>query len=222
MGDDAAKTRIKFCGMMREEDIAAVNRILPDYCGFIFAKGRRRTITAQQASRFYRLLDRRVKAVGVFLDDSAERIEALAAEGIIDVIQLHGAEDDAFITNIKEKTGLPVIKAFPVRTERDLEAAARSPADHVLLDNGNGGTGKRFDWSLIRGFDRPFFLAGGLGPDNLREALEEISPWAVDLSSGIETDSVKDERKMLQCAQLLREGGSAAGAAGGKEHRYAD
>ncbi len=217
MGEQVKRTRIKFCGMMREKDILAVNEVLPDYCGFILAEGRRRSITPQQAAGFYELLDRRVKAVGVFLNDPEDRIAAIAAEGVFDVIQLHGSEDADFIRRIRERTGLPVIKAFSVKGAGDLEAAARSPADHVLLDHGTGGTGERFDWSLLKDFERPYFLAGGLNPDNLREALTQLTPWAADLSSGIESRGMKDGQKMRQCAEILRGFGAGAWTAGGKE-----
>lgn len=197
-------TRIKLCGMMRREDIEAVNSLLPDYCGFILSDGFRRSIGRDEFSELSELLDKRVKCVGVFVN---EPIETIASEyaARLDLIQLHGSEDNEYIRTLSDMTGKPVIKAFRITSEADIHAADRSAADYVLLDSGTG-TGRTFDHSLIKDIDRPFFLAGGLTPDNIGEALSRFSPFAVDASSSLETDGRKDRIKMTEFVNAVRKG----------------
>lgn len=195
--------KIKICGLTRPQDIECVNRLLPDFCGFVFAPGSRRFLPKEEAARLKSRLSPRVRAVGVFVDEKAETAALYYRQGIIDMIQLHGREDGAYIRRLKELADCPVIQAFSVREEEDLRRAERSSADYVLLDNGSGGSGKRFDWNLLEGFGRPYFLAGGLSPDNVREALAH-KPWGVDISSGVETDGVKDPLKIETCIRRIR------------------
>ena len=190
-------SRIKICGLFRECDIDYVNEAGPDYIGFIlnFPKSRR-NIDVPQAARLRSRLSPGIRAVGVFVD-RPEAFVCEAAEDIgLDVLQLHGHEDAEYIEKLKRRTGLPVWKAFKVRSPEDLEAAGSSPADEVLLDNGYG-TGETFDWSVLSGFDRPFILAGGLRPGNIAEAVRRLHPKILDISSGVETDGVKDREKIL-------------------------
>ena len=140
----------------------------------------------------------------MFVNEEPERIAELADRGIIDLIQLHGTEDEACIRQVQTLTGRPVIKAFSIAGERDVEAANESCADYVLLDAGKGGTGTRFDWSLLSGMRRPFFLAGGLDMENAAEAVRSFHPYALDISSGIETDGMKDKKKMAAFAAAVR------------------
>ena len=196
-------SRIKICGMMRPEDIGYVNEVLPEYAGFIFAENRRRTLTPEYALELRQMLDKRIKAVGVFYDQSLDFIEKVIKMDMLDLVQLHGHESEEFVLNVK-KFGLPVIKAFKIEGPDDLKIAKNSPADYCLLDNGDGGTGKRFDWSVLEGFDREFFLAGGLDCENISAAIETFEPFAVDVSSGVETDGRKDRDKIRRFVVKVR------------------
>ena len=198
------KTKIKICGLKRPEDIAYVNEAKPDYCGFIieFPKSSR-NVTGDQVRILIAELDKNIIPVGVFVNAAPERVEELLLDGTIRIAQLHGQEDDDYIRRIQKNTGSQVIKAFSVKTAQDIELALKSPADYILLDQGGGGTGQTFDWSLIPEIKRSFFLAGGLGPDNLEQAVDMIRPYAVDLSSSVETDGVKDRSKILEAVNLV-------------------
>ena len=197
-------TKIKICGLMREEDVFCLNEQLPDLAGFIFAKGRRRYIPPETAKRFREMLVPEIKTVGVFVDESELMICEIAQKGIIDYVQLHGQEDESFIRKIKEGTGLPVIKAFRVKTPDDVRKAASSCADMILLDNGAGGTGEMFDHGLLEAADRPYILAGGLAPGNIADIVRKYSPYGVDASSGVETDGKKDPEKIKSFIKAVK------------------
>lgn len=224
-------TKVKFCGLRRPEDIEAVNELGVDYAGFVFAKKSKRFVDPETARKLKNMLDPGITAVGVFVDESPEVVAGLVNEGTIDVPQLHGSEDDAYIARLRELlkplkrndpdadtkrsdgeegrksekttpepcgTGVmrgQIIKAFKIASEEDVRRAAKSTADMILLDSG-AGSGKEFDWTLIGSVGRPFFLAGGLDAGNARKAIEELEPYALDVSSGIETDGFKDKEKM--------------------------
>lgn len=194
--------KVKFCGLCREEDIDAANQVMPDYAGFVFAKSRRR-ITGEEAERFRARLRPEILAVGVFVNAIPEEIIALLTEGIIDLAQLHGKEAAEDLRYIKEASGKPVIKAIQVRSAQDVEKGLRSGADRILFDSG-AGTGVPLDWRLLEGVETPYFLAGGLSPDNIPTVMENLCPYALDISSGIETDGHKDLRKMQQVMELVR------------------
>lgn len=197
-------TRIKICGLMRDADIACVNRLRPDYIGFVFAKGRRRYVAPELAAGFKAKLSPDIGAVGVFVDEDIDAILDIARADIIDIIQLHGHESNEYIRELRGHTTKPIIKAFRVQTAGDIRLAEESDADMVLLDNGIGGTGSAFDWSLPIGAGREFILAGGLDPANVREAVRLCHPYAVDVSSGVETDGAKDERKIADFIAAVR------------------
>ena len=188
-------TKIKLCGMRRAEDIQAANLLRPDFIGFVFAPKSKRCVTPEQAAGLKAILDPEITAVGVFVNETPEAVADLLNSGVIDIAQLHGTEDEDYLSELRKLTDKPLIKAFRIRSKDDLDAAEKSSADFVLLDAGAGG-GKTFDWDLLDNFSRPFFLAGGLVPENVREAIEHCHPYAVDVSSGIETDGFKDEVKM--------------------------
>ena len=196
-------TKIKFCGLTRTGDIEAANELKPDYIGFVFWPKSKRAVTAGQAKTLKAKLDPSIKAVGVFVDEDMEAVKSLLDGGIIDIAQLHGHEDEDYITGLKEASGKPVIKAFKIRSEDDIRKAEASPADLVLLDAGMGD-GVTFDWSLIKNTGRPYFLAGGLDPDNAADAVRTLHPYALDVSSGIETDGLKDTNKMAAFAASVR------------------
>ncbi|MGN0947456.1 phosphoribosylanthranilate isomerase [uncultured Megasphaera sp.] len=186
--------KVKFCGLKRPCDIAWANELQPDYAGFVFA-GKKRRVSDDQAAALRRELDPSIPAVGVFVDDTPEHIESLVRAGTIQLVQLHGGEDEAYIESLRRQVQVPIIKAFSIARKDDVEKARRSPADYVLLDHGKGGTGEVFDWALLAQIDREYFLAGGLNPDNAEKAAA-LGPYALDVSSGIETDGVKDKEKM--------------------------
>ena len=196
-------TKIKFCGLTRTGDIEAANELKPDYIGFVFWPKSKRAVTAEEAKTLKAKLDPSIKAVGVFVDEDMEAVKSLLDGGIIDIAQLHGHEDEDYITGLKEASGKPVIKAFKIRSEEDIRKAEASPADIVLLDAGMGD-GVTFDWSLIKNAGRPYFLAGGLDPDNAADAVRTLHPYALDVSSGIETDGLKDTNKMAAFAASVR------------------
>lgn len=196
-------TKIKFCGLTRPCDIQAANRLLPAYIGFVFAAKSRRQLSAGQAARLRQQLDGRIRAVGVFVDQPPEEVARLLAEGVIDLAQLHGREEETYLRRLRQLTARPVIQAFRVQSRRDLEAAEASRADYVLLDSG-AGSGQVFDWTLLEAIRRPYFLAGGLSPANAAAAVAALHPYAVDVSSGIETEGYKDESKMAAFAAAVR------------------
>lgn len=200
-------TRVKMCGLRRAEDIEAANRLMPEYIGFVFAPASRRFISLEEAAALRQALSLGIRAVGVFVDEDAETVARLLESGVIDIAQLHGNEDEAYIARLKARTGKPVIRAFRVKNAEDLRAAEASPADMILLDAG-AGDGKTFDWSMLSSVSRPYFLAGGLTPENTAEAVKRYHPFAVDVSSGIETDGFKDCNKMRAFMRAVREGDS--------------
>ena len=190
-------TKIKICGLFRDCDIDYINEAMPDYAGFIlhFPKSHR-NIDPVQARQLRERLRPEIRAVGVFVDQPVQTVLEAVKIARLDIIQLHGHEDNVYIQIIKERAGKPVWKAFKIRTALDLDEARVSAADEVLLDNGYG-TGIPFDWKMVREFGRPYVLAGGLTPDNIREAVRLLRPKALDISSGVETNKVKDREKIL-------------------------
>lgn len=197
-------TKIKLCGLSRPQDIQAANGLLPDYIGFVFAPKSRRYVTPKQAAQLRGLLDPGITAVGVFVNEAPKAVAELLDRGVIDIAQLHGTEDEEYISALRALTDRPLIKAFRIDSEQDILAAQNSTADYILLDSGDGGTGTRFDWSLIRRLERPYFLAGGLRVDNVGDAVAALDPYAVDVSSGIETGGVKDTNKMIEFVHAVR------------------
>ena len=199
-------TKLKICGLTCEEDIAAVNEVKPDFAGFIIeVPSSRRNLSAEQVKVLVKGLDKEILPVGVFVDARPELPISLLRDGILWAAQLHGNEDEEYIEKIQNMTGKPVIKAFSIKTPEDVQRALRSPADYILLDQGTGGTGEPFDWSLGPPVRRPFFLAGGIGFENLREAISTLHPWAVDLSSSLETNGKKDPVKIRQIVRMLKQ-----------------
>lgn len=196
-------TKIKICGLRSEEDISYANKLQPDYVGFVFLKGRRRYVSPKAAGHLRKQLDPKIQSVGVFVNEPIEDVAALLKEGTIQLAQLHGQEDETYAKALRQLCGKPVIKAFIIRSYADVERALAYPADFLLLDNGLG-TGEVFDWTLIKNIDRPFFLAGGLTPDNVRRAIVDICPYGVDVSSGVETDGRKDYHKIKAFIERAR------------------
>ena len=196
-------TRIKLCGLKRIEDIQTVNQLLPDYIGFVFAQKSKRYVSPAQAAELKSSLDPEIASVGVFVNEKPEKVADLLNKDIIDLAQLHGSEDEAYIYRLRSLTYKPLIKAFRIKDKSNLEAAENCSADYILLDAG-AGDGLTFDWSILQGFSRPYFLAGGLDPSNVKSAIAKLSPYAVDVSSGIETNGFKDAAKMKAFAYAVR------------------
>ena len=196
-------TKIKLCGLSRVCDIQAANRLRPEYIGFVFAAKSKRCVTPQKAADLKAMLDPAIQAVGMFVDEAPETVAGLLNSGTIDICQLHGREDEAYIRRLRQLTDRPIIRAFRIGSEQDIPAVQSSTADYVLLDSG-AGTGKVFDWDLAQKVHRPYFLAGGLGIDNVEKAVQRLAPFAVDVSSGIETDGTKDEIKMAEFVAAVR------------------
>ena len=195
-------TKIKMCGLSRPEDIAFANEVRPDYIGFVFAKKSSRYVTPEKAAELAAKLDKSIVPVGVFVDSDLEEIMHTVNLGAIRIAQLHGNEPEELVKRLQEN-GVPVIRAFQIKSEDDVKKAETSCADHILLDSGKG-SGLTFDWSVLKNATRPYFLAGGLDPENVFRAVTDLHPYAVDTSSGLETDGVKDRNKMIAFAAAVR------------------
>ena len=207
--------KLKICGMRRPEDIEIANRYEPDYIGFVFAESPRK-VSYEQAKELSALLNEDIVPVGVFVNEHMNIIVDLFKDGIIEIAQLHGDEDEKYIRNLKDKsieeTGkqIPVINAIEIKDGADyndeLLKWRDSASDYFILDSGKG-SGKTFDWSLIdkesEFFKNSIFLAGGLNSENLALAIEEFNPFAVDLSSSVETDGFKDEKKIKEIIEIM-------------------
>lgn len=196
-------TKIKLCGLSRPCDIEAANRLKPEYIGFVFLPKSKRYVDYEKARELKSLLSPEIKAVGVFVDESPQRAAELLNDGTIDIAQLHGGEDEDYIGLLRNLTDKPIIKAFRIQSEDDTLCAEESSADYILLDSGMG-TGTVFSWDLIQNIKRPYFLAGGLDCDNVGEAVGRLHPYAVDVSSGIETNGLKDKEKMAAFVAKVR------------------
>ncbi len=200
-------TKIKICGLSRPEDIRYVNEAQPDYCGFVVGVPKSpRNITQKQLRELKRGLRKSIQAVGVFVDGDPELIAQLLNEGVIDAAQLHGQEDEVYIRKLRGKTDGVLIKAFSVTAPEDLEKANQSSADLILLDNGKGGTGQSFDREILRAVPdmRDYFLAGGVGVPDIPDLVRAYRPWAVDMSSFVETDGKKDREKIMAAVAAVR------------------
>jgi len=197
-------TKIKLCGLTRPEDIAVANELNPEYIGFVFAAKSKREVSPEKAVKLKAQLSPEIQAVGVFVNETPETVAGLLDAGIIDIAQLHGQEDETYIQHLRKLTNKPLIQVFCVTDAESLNKAEKSLADLILLDSGSGGTGTAFDWTLLEKFERPYFLAGGLDPDTVGNAVKRFRPYAVDVSSGIETAGKKDKQKMAAFVAAVR------------------
>ena len=200
-------TKIKICGLSREEDIIAVNETMPDYIGFVFAESKRR-ISREKALELKKLLNPNIKAVGVFVNAPITEVANCCADNTIDLIQLHGDESDEYMAQLTSITANPIIRAVRVRSTEDIMKADHLPCDYLLFDtyikDQYGGSGVTFDWSLIPKIEKPFFLAGGLDRTNINEAVRQCDPYCLDISSGVETNGCKDKPKMKEIVTIVR------------------
>ena len=208
--------KVKMCGISKVETIPAIVDAKPDYMGLVFAPSKRQ-VTVEQAKILVEELHKQyavqynsetIKTVGVFVNETVENLLKIAEEVKLDVIQLHGDEDESFIQILKEQSNVEVWKAVQVRSAADAEKWIDSSADMLLFDayhkDERGGTGEVFDWSSLDEFERPFMLAGGIDSTNVARAIRTVRPYGIDISSGIETNSVKDDEKMKAFTNIVR------------------
>ena len=214
-------TKVKICGLSRPKDIAVVNELHPDYIGFVFADFSHRYVDKETAVILKRQLDPGIQAVGVFVNEDVHFVAELMNDRVIDIAQLHGSEDNDYIAELRSllkptdtaaealadataDDQIKIIRAFNINKISSMEEIEESTADLVLVDSGTG-SGETFDWSRLAEIKRPYLLAGGLSPDNIAEAVEALHPYGVDVSSGVETDKLKDPEKMRRFVELVRE-----------------
>lgn len=194
--------KVKICGIKTLQDVEIVNRQKPAFTGFVFYPLSKRYVSLITARSLKAKLNKKIKSIGVFVNAPPEEIAAAAELGIINMVQLHGDESNAYIAELRKICTLPVIKAVRVREEADIKKAAFYNCDYFLFDTYStasyGGTGRQFDTQLLKGvkINKPYFLAGGLNAGNVRSALKGLKPYAVDLSGGVETGGSKDEIKI--------------------------
>ena len=194
-------TKIKLCGLSRIQDIETANQIKPDYIGFVFARKSKRYVSFETARMLKNKLNSDVQIVGVFVNEAIDNI--ILFLDILDVVQLHGSENDEYIRKLRTVTDKPIIQAFVVQSREEVYRAEKSLADFILLDGGKGD-GRTFDWNLLTAIQRPYFLAGGLNTENVAEAVRYLHPYAVDVSTGVETNGKKDKNKMTAFVGAVR------------------
>jgi phosphoribosylanthranilate isomerase len=199
--------KIKICGVREEETCGVLNELCPDYVGMILSDGFRRSIGEAQARKIRNALQREIATVGVFVNEEIGKILRFYEQGIISAVQLHGDENEEYITKLKRFCPLPVIKAVGVNA--GMVPTFPKNCDFLLLDacalRGGGGTGKTIVWREYAEVNKPIFLAGGLRAENVAEAIRTVKPYAVDTSGGVETDGVKDSAKIKKYIQKIRE-----------------
>ncbi len=201
-------TKVKICGLKRMEDVEFVNKYHPDYVGFVFAKSRRQ-VTGVFAKTLQKALLPEIKAVGVFVNHPIAEVVDLVQTNTIQVVQLHGKETEDYIEELQKFIPeTPIFKAVSVKSIEDILVWEHSKVEMLLLDNGAGGTGEVFDWNILKEmteFTKPYFIAGGLHPENVAEVLQ-FAPFGVDVSGGVETDGCKDEMKIKAFIETVRRG----------------
>ncbi|MBQ7577890.1 MAG: phosphoribosylanthranilate isomerase [Synergistaceae bacterium] len=199
-------TKVKICGITREIEINIMNELMPDYVGFVFETRNRHFVSPQYAGNLRARLKSGIRSVGVFANSSLESIAMAIEIAGLDMVQLHGDETAEYIAALREYIRCPIIKVIKISQPIDADKAMYSTADFVMLDGGGAGHGKSFDWSLLGAVRRNYFLSGGLNPDNIVEALQvSSSPFGVNASSGLESNRVKDYRKVMKFITAVRE-----------------
>lgn len=208
--------KVKMCGISKVETIPAVVEAKPDYMGLVFAPSKRQ-VTVEQAKILIEELHKQcinhydtkvVKTVGVFVNETLDNLVRIADTANLDAVQLHGDEDEAFIQSLKERTNVEIWKAVQIRSAADVEKWIDSSADILLFDayhkDERGGTGEVFDWSSLDAFERPFMLAGGIDSTNVARAIRTVRSYGIDISSGIETNGVKDDEKITAFTKIVK------------------
>lgn len=207
-------TKVKICGLKSLADVAIVNKYLPEYVGFVFANTKR-FVSDEKACEMRQALDKRIQAVGVFVNEPQDHIVSLCKQSIIDVVQLHGDEDQEYITQLRKKIKAPIIKVVRVQNAEQVKKELQNDADFMLFDTYKkgiyGGSGERFPLPVleeslkIETKQKPFFIAGGISSENIMEVLGSMDCYCVDVSTGVETDGHKDETKVRQLIECVRE-----------------
>jgi phosphoribosylanthranilate isomerase len=193
------RIKLKICGLFRDEDTDFVNEFPPDFAGFVFAKSKRQ-VTSETARRLISKLSPEIIPVGVFVNETAENIIKITEQTGIKIIQLHGEESEEYIETLKNHLSLPIIKAIKPGGE------ISANADFLLFDGNNPGSGETFDKSGIPQTKKPFFIAGGINANNINEATS-LSPYGIDLSSGVEVNGVKNREKIKEIYTKIKSGG---------------
>ncbi len=202
--------KLKLCGIRRDQDIEIMNRAMPDYIGFIFVPASKRYIAPETAAKLSQKLNKGIKKVGVFVNEEPENLLNAANIADLDVIQLHGDENPDYINSLRRGFHGEIWKAVRVKAPADVKYAEGLPADMLLYDSfsaiGYGGTGKRADLKSILAAkpQRPFFLAGGINAGNLREILDSVTPYGIDISGGFEVNGVKDQGRLNEILSILK------------------
>jgi phosphoribosylanthranilate isomerase len=189
-------SKVKICGLTRLEDILAVNKYKPDYVGFVFAESRRK-VTKEQAKMLIEKLDKSIMSIGVFVDENLDNVISIAKECHLKGIQLHGSEDNFYLNTLKESLpNVIIIKAIKVIDKFSVLNANEINCDYILFDSASGGSGLTFNWELLKDYKKDYFLAGGLNPEIISSAVVKLNPFTVDISSGVESNGLKDEQKI--------------------------
>ena len=197
--------KIKICGLRRREDAEILNNLMPEYAGFVFWPRSKRNVSLQEAKTIREYLVPDIDTVGVFVNPQQEFVIELVKQEIISKVQLHGSETNEYINELRQRLprSVEIIKAFEVSNQLTVEVANSSAADIILVDSGKG-SGNVFEWTMLKGLRREYFLAGGLSPENVAEAVRTYQPYAVDVSSGVETDGFKDIEKIRMFCREAR------------------
>ena len=199
-------TKVKICGITHEVEIGIMNELQPDFVGFVFATKSRHFIAPEHAGLLRSKLRKGIKTVGVFTNASLRNVALTMETAGLDMVQLHGDETAEYIAALREYIHCPIMKVVKVANPIDADKAMYTTADYVMLDGGSAGSGKSFDWSLLGNMRRNFFLSGGLTPENIHEALRlEPKPFGLNVSSGVESNKVKDYRKVMKFILAVRD-----------------
>ncbi len=194
--------RVKICGINSPEDVEIVNELKPDYVSFAFYKNKRQ-VTYEKARKLKQILDKDIRVIGVFVDENTNVVASAANDDLLDVIEFHGNEGPGEIERIKAFTEKPIIQGFRIRSRADVELALDSHADSILMYS-DSESGVPMDWKLLKNVTRPYFLAGGLNADNIEKAIKICHPFAVSVTTGVETDGIKDREKMAAFIKMAR------------------
>ena len=194
--------RVKICGINSPEDVEIVNELKPDYVSFAFYKNKRQ-VTYEKARKLKQILDKDIRVIGVFVDENTNVVASAANDDLLDVIEFHGNEGPGEIERIKAFTSKPIIQGFRIRSRADVEVALDSHADSILMYS-DSECGVPMDWKLLTNVTRPYFLAGGLNAYNIEKAIKICHPFAVSVTTGVETDGIKDREKMAAFIKMAR------------------
>ncbi len=195
-------TKIKICGLRQLSDADIINELRPDYAGVVLCRRFWRGIDFEAARALRYRINYNIPLVGVFVNDDFATVMRALRTGVVDMVQLQGTESEEYIRDLMIQSGKPVIKACQMDSPAVIPYAEYSAANHILFDSSIDDT---FDWNMVRYVQRPYILSGGLNADNVCYALDELNPWGVNLSSGVETDGMLDPEKIRAAVRVIRE-----------------